>query len=750
MVGLWLADTDSLGYVATDYAFLLSAQVVASPPQITLSWPAKTIGAISIQRKLASDSAWGPVIATLPGNATSFTDNNVSVGQAYEYQVSGMFTDSSGQIAYGYICAAIQLPSQDRRGRVVLIVDRTHADALAGELETLRADLVGDGWTVARYDVAPTDSVVSVKTLIRNEYNADPANVRAVFLFGHIPVPYSGLINPDMHDDHLGAWPADVFYGDMDGAWTDQSVNKPDAGYDENNNIPGDGKFDQSTIPGVVELEVGRVDLGNLPSFAPRTERDLLRNYLNKNHKFRHRVTILPLRGLVRDNFGVLDDDAPAVDAWRAYPALFGKGAYLEVGFNQFFPTLASQGYLWAYGGGGGSFTKADGVGTTTNFAASDPKAAFILLHGSYFGDWNNADNFLRAALATPTYSVATIFSSLPHWYFHPLALGETIGYATRLTQNNRHGLYRNQSELSTGEIHISMLGDPTLRPLPLAPPGNLRLTAGTNLVLAWDPSWQAIDGYHVYHADSVAGPFERMDRRTVTTTSFAIDLPSPGHHVYMVRAVALQTTGSGSFNNLSQGIFAQFDRAQTALPQITIASTDASGDENGDPIAFQLTRSVALDVAVTVHLQFSGSATAGQDYPAPSTTVTLQPGAATATFSITPTQDSINEIDENVIVTIAPSSAYTIGSPNNASAVIRGSGESRIGNSNLAVTGAFGFSATGFAGQIYRIESRPPDGPWRSRATGTAAADGSVNYRETSPVTSAPNPSEFYRIVWD
>ena len=44
--------------------------------------------------------------------------------------------------------------------------------------------------------------------------------------FGHVPVPYSGDIVPDGHmPDHVGAWPCDGFYGDMDGTWTDNAVN---------------------------------------------------------------------------------------------------------------------------------------------------------------------------------------------------------------------------------------------------------------------------------------------------------------------------------------------------------------------------------------------------------------------------------------------------------------------------------------------------------------------------------------------
>ena len=152
------------------------------------------------------------------------------------------------------------------------MVDDRFSGALAGELEQLRKDLIGDGWSVVRRDVSASSSSPDVKSQIRAEYNADPANMRAVFLIGHVPVPYSGLINPDMHLNHLGAWPADSYYGDMDGNWTDNSVYKTDAEFSWNDNVPGDGKFDQSTIPSAVELEVGRVDFYDLPTFAPRGE----------------------------------------------------------------------------------------------------------------------------------------------------------------------------------------------------------------------------------------------------------------------------------------------------------------------------------------------------------------------------------------------------------------------------------------------------------------------------------------------
>ena len=79
------------------------------------------------------------------------------------------------------------------------------------------------------------------------------------------------------------------------------------------------------------------------------------------------------------------------------------------------------------------------GVGSTSDFAANDPQVVFTMLFGSYFGDWDSQDNFLRAALATPTYTLACVWAGRPYWYFHHMGLGETIGFSARVSQNNSH-----------------------------------------------------------------------------------------------------------------------------------------------------------------------------------------------------------------------------------------------------------------------------------------------------------------------
>ncbi len=572
----WLAFAAHGSLDPTNYVVPLSATVQVSPPQITVNWPADpdSLG-YTVYRKLISDTTWGAAIATLTNSATGFTDTNVALGSAFEYQILEPKdyypypTPPASQwtTAYGYIYAGLQVPLVENRGKVILVVDNTFSAALTNELAQLALDLVGDGWQVLRHDVGRSNTVTSVKALIQADYNVDPVNTRAVFLFGHVPVPYSGDIEADGHDDHKGAWPADVYYGEMSNGWSDSLVNDVSAADPRNNNVPGDGKFDQSSPPATVELQVGRVDLSDLPSFAPKTEQDLLQQYLNKDHQFRFKTTTTQRRGLLYNNFD-LAAEAPATSGWLNLSAFFALPGITVIGTNQFFPTLGSQSYLWSYACGPGTYVSSAGVGGTTNFAATDTQCVFYMLFGSYYGDWDTTDDFLRAPLATTTYGLACAWAGFPHWYFHHAALGMNIGYGALITQNNGpSGLYQNQANTSAALVHIALMGDPTLRMHVVAPVTALQNVSSNAVGLSWTASTDTVAGYHVYRATNAAGPFARLTPSLLTTTSFNDTSVPAGVYTYMVRAVKLETSASGTYYNPSQGVFQGVNLASNVVP---------------------------------------------------------------------------------------------------------------------------------------------------------------------------------------
>jgi len=568
-----------------DYAVQVTAGVESAPARITLRWVQQSEGvpaSYTVFRKAVGSTSWGKG-TKVAGDVLEFVDDTVAVGTAYEYQV---VRAANGFAAFGYVQAGIDIPLNDRRGKLVLIVDDTHASALTAELARLENDLVGDGWLVLRHDVARGDSVAKVKSLIKADYDADPAAVRAVFLFGHVPVPYSGELNPDGHPDHVGAWPADVFYGDMDGSWTDsstnyaQSLNADPVDAARLTNVPGDGKFDQSALPSAIELQVGRVDLSNMPgrsganspgSFA--SELELLRQYLHKDHAYRHRSVYVPRRAIVGDYFGVRRGEAFAASGYRNFAPLVGSDQITNLN-RQYdnrsgvaVPALVANDYLFAYGCGAGSYRTVAGFGTlghyndsdTVEMVTNDVRATFLLLYGSWFGDWDHEDSFLRAPLATKTNGLVSVWSGRPHWFIHPMGLGETVGAATRLTQNNA-GLYRNQVLTSANRIHAALMGDPSLRLYPVAPPTSVEGTVATDgTTVRWSSSPDDVLGYHVYRAGSASGDFVRLTDTLQTTTSF-VDRDAPAGAVYMVRAVKREISPSGSFFNPSQGVFWRSD----------------------------------------------------------------------------------------------------------------------------------------------------------------------------------------------
>jgi hypothetical protein len=567
----------------SDFAVKVTAEVQSTPPQIRLVWPqGRFTTSYVVSRKHPNESAWTR-LAELPGNATQYLDTAVTAGHGYEYQLRAPTT--RGRPAFGYIYAGSELPLVDQRGKILLIVDAAHSEHLDSELARLKEDLIGDGWEVLRADVPSSMPHQDVRRIIKATYESDPNRVKAVLLIGNIDAAYSGNISPDDHK-HQGAWPADVYYADMsDFQWTDITINSAVAERQVNKNFPGDGKYDQSYPPGGATLQVGRIDFSNLPVFAqgqrPRSELDLLRQYLNKNHQFRHGQMVVERRGLMADylpkghiaDTTLGDGDPVGNSGWRNFSAFFGSDKVTEIPENTYFNETSSRSYLWSFGAASGrEFTSLGGIGSSADFAARDVDVVFTMFTGGFFGDWKIENNFLRSALGSGKILTAT-YSGLPHWLFHHMALGENIGFSTVLTQNNRrNGIYPPIND-GAGQVHLTLLGDPTLRMHPVAPPTNLRAQAGTGRQFTWDASpTQGLRGYHIYRAASPSGSFQRLTGNTpVSQRTFQDPNPLSGPATYMVRAVKLEESASGTYYNASQGIMITYDTSTTPLPPASL-----------------------------------------------------------------------------------------------------------------------------------------------------------------------------------
>lgn len=555
--------------VGVDYSVLTSATVGSSPPQINVAWVSDANAlSYNLDKKLTTDIVWTN-IATFSGNTSNYTDNNVIAGTAYEYRVTKTTPLVTG---YGYLYAGIEIPATDWRGTVLLVVDNTFSVYLKPEIDRLIADLIGDGWRVQRQDFAATATDVSVKGWLTAQYNMPNANVKALLIIGHLAIPYSGNFAPDGHAERVGAQPADVFYADIDGNWTDVSVATTNSGTVYTANTPGDGFWDPSNLPSPAEIQVGRIDMYNMTGFS-LSEADLMKQYLNKNHSFRHKVTNPQQRALINTH---LDNQLPSTSAvaWRSFSPIIGSNniAAMNTGGSvncsacpAFVDSLEAHSYLWTYMAGGGTDTSvAASVFTSTHCMNRTLNTVFMQLYGSYFVEWANGglplpNNLLRAPLANNGMTLATCWTgAAPRWYFQSMGLGESIGFATLQSQNNT-GLYDVGNANLIGGVHMALMGDPTLLLRYVYPVSNLGITqTATSLQVTWTASADGnIVGYNIYRADSLYGNFVRINTTPVTTTSFTDASPNAlGGNVYMVRALKLETTPSGSYYNMSEGIF--------------------------------------------------------------------------------------------------------------------------------------------------------------------------------------------------
>ena len=176
-------------------------------------------------------------------------------------------------------------------------------------------------------------------------------------------------------------------------------------------------------------------------------------------------------------------------------------------------------------------------------------------------------------------------------------------------------------------------MGDPTLRMHPVTPVSNLNASPATGgVTLSWNPSGDdSILGYAVYRSDSMEDPFARVGM-TTPGTNFFTEIAVPGNYTYMVRAIKLESSPSGSYTNASQGIFistivtapppaapSQLHGLPVSTSEIRLDWTDNASNEDG----FSIERKTGVsgiyariaDVPVNTTNYLDASLSAGTEY---------------------------------------------------------------------------------------------------------------------------------------
>ena len=560
----------------------------------------------TIFRRPLGSTNWGvPRVYNYRG--VRFEDRTVDSGLAYEYRIWDTnalnFSATRPIVLQQHLTAAIDLPPTHERGKAIMLIENSVAPLLSAEIATWKLNLVGDGWEVVSHLVPRqndddieqnSQSIAGIKSLIDSESAPNRTNV--VLLLGHVPVPLSGTFAADGHADHKGAWSADGFYGTTNQHfWTDLlRVSTANENNSSLSNEPGDGKWDQNYLPQPYGSAVGRIDFARMPAFTNASflpgypnltvrsaEVELLRQYLNKNHRYRHGDMTFQERFFGFRGLGQTRDAANGFyNARNLSAGLYGvaEDRFVNMrplpqrvsamfGFHEMngFSTGILSG--WAFHNSSINYRH-----TTEDLAIleNEPSIGFYLVYGSYFGDWNlSANNWLKALLATPHSGLAAFYYYPNKWRLEKLGLGAPL--AVGMQEFNDPTKYENHDVLPNGGIvssyspdlapprMLSILGDPTLRIHVLPPPLNPQAAVrGNQVSLSWSPSPANGAHYYVHRSvNGIDGPFLPLADATPISSPNWIDSSAPsGPKVYRIRAGKLRQSGSGSYVNLSQGIF--------------------------------------------------------------------------------------------------------------------------------------------------------------------------------------------------
>lgn len=548
---------------------LVNATATESPAAITLHLLENifnTAETYTIKRRPINGSAadWTTVASGLLN--ASWTDNNVSIGTVYEYQVSR--TTTSG-VATGYVTACLRYDQTNYKGQMILVIDNSFQNSLSPEILQLKQDLTYEGWLVNEIYAprattwATEPAIITLKNNIAAIYNNAPANDKPthLFLLGHLPIARSGLgaVAPDDHDQNKGARGADCFYADIDGIFTDTATFNPGNINPLAVNLPGDLKWDQDFIPSALEMAFGRVDFADLTGVT-QSEENLLRSYLNRLHSYRTVASGFDMGNKTAFNNGY----ANSTDG--SYRSLIPISGAANVDYYS--GTLPYPQWV-AQNGPYQIFMQNVQAPDSAQWQTYGMESTIFSSDQSYWGYWDEPLSFnygkIRELLSKNTKCLGMVYTTTAINIFHQPGMGETMGWSCKriMDHNLTDNLYQKPEQpYDTNQFwnrtHFQYHGDPTLRLNQVKPPTNVQVSLSGGHMISWTASADTdIVGYHVYKSYTEFGPFLRMTTTPITALSFTdMDIAAVVRH-YIVKAVKLETTGSGTYLNPSIGVLA-------------------------------------------------------------------------------------------------------------------------------------------------------------------------------------------------
>ncbi len=400
---------------------------------------------------------------TLNKEFTEYAFENYDKTKVYEFQIEKEFKrDKDIKVGYTYFTVNSQARPINPINKILLLVDNSYSldSSFLKKLEEYRSILNLNGWEskisyAPRVEVFNAKSVILTKSLLESVYRT--FKYSSVLIIGRVAMPYSGFFAVDAHPDHVGAWPTDAYYADLDNDWIDTLAIGSQATEARQHQQLADGKLDNNIIGSRTEVNIGRIDFSNLPFFN-QSEIELTIRYLNKNIKFRLNGE-QSRKGILTDGFGDFSGRAFAASGFDNLGLILSRQNIKD---TLPIPTIFNEDFLLGYACGGGGPTQVGGYLGSDVFPNNVNKIPFYGLFGSYFGDVDYQNNLMRSYLAGEGKSLISYWANRPNWRLYRLPYGANWGQVLSYAQNTSDE-YIDHFDVAQRYVHIALLGDPTL-----------------------------------------------------------------------------------------------------------------------------------------------------------------------------------------------------------------------------------------------------------------------------------------------
>jgi len=347
-------------------------------------------------------------------------------------------------------CASNVVFSEFNKPLLIVIVDSKIYDAIESSLNLYKMDVTSEGFSVNIIETnqLPDKTPMGIKSYLRE---AISKGLTGVLFVGDIPEVWYEVNGKE--------FPTDRYYEDLDGLWRD---------------LDNDGIYDEHNGDITPEIWVGRLKASTLSG----NEIQLLKNYFNKNHRYRNGSRILPwwrtLAYIDDDGVDWVEEVRISLSQVSTDITLVADPAITNA--EDFRARLKDPcGYQWLYLMSHGSFDYHNfeiydelegGTIFSWEYQTIDPRILFYLFFTCFAARYVEQDYLAGSAVFADTYGLLAIgctdsmFSVSFRKFFAALSEGDSIGTALQKW-------FQDQCmELNPLIFYgLTIIGDPTLKP---------------------------------------------------------------------------------------------------------------------------------------------------------------------------------------------------------------------------------------------------------------------------------------------